>query len=198
MKKDASLYMFAIMPPSRISRTIHGKRVEFFQRYKFRKALKPPVHIALLDPFFIPQEYSGSFEKGISHIQDWASNQCPFGIDLHNYNFFDNPRQPVVFIDVVKSEQLANFHCRFTEQLAKYKIKTAGPRSYKPHVTIGYRDVDPGVFHEIKKYYSAQTFDSTFDCNNFYLWKYNGDNWQVIKTYTLSANETQLTLFSNS
>ncbi len=195
MKHDTSLYMFALMPPPELSGTIHAIREDFSKKFKFKKALKPPVHITLFDPFQIPEASSLIFEQTITQMQQWASLQAPFNIDLRNYNFFNNPQHPVVYVDVIKRSSIKNFHSNFITELTKYKLTNKHPHSFTPHVTIGYRDVTIDAFPLIRAYYSQQTFSSSFTCNTFYLWKHNGANWQVIKTYYLDGKGEQLTLF---
>jgi 2'-5' RNA ligase len=195
MKYNTSLYMFAIMPPDGLASTIHQLRQEFFQFFKFRKALKPPVHITLFDPFLIPIELSQAFEQYIAQIQHWASTQSPFMIDLRNFNFFNNREHPVVYIDVINNFSIKKFYAGFINQLTKYKLKRDDPRSFKPHITIGYKDIPPTAFPKIKEHYSKKNFGSSFTCNTFYLWKHDGNNWQVIKTYLLDGKVEQLNLF---
>jgi 2'-5' RNA ligase len=187
--------MFAFMPPDELSGVLHSIREDFAQTFKFKKGLKPPVHITLLPPFRIPAKYAEAFEQYIASMQRWASTQSPFNIYLYNYNFFNNPEHPVVYVDVVNSLPVKKFHSYFIEQLNKYKPISNTTASFKPQVTIGYRDITPAAFPTIRSYYSNQTFNSSFTCNTFYLWKHNGTNWEVVKTYILDGKNEQLTLF---
>lgn len=195
MNNATVLYMFAIMPPEELSSNIHLKRTEFFEKYHFRKALKPPVHITLYNPFHIDGTSLSLFEHFVVQLQNWADQQSSFQIDLRNYNFFENPGQPVVFIDVVKNRKLQELHSRFIKKLKKHMPINNEPVSYKPHITIGYKDVTPEVFPQIKTYYSKQTFSGSFPCNSFYLWKHNGKNWEIDTTFHLNGKVEQLKLF---
>jgi 2'-5' RNA ligase len=181
--------MLALMPPPDKSSAIHQVRQHFSERFQFKKALKPPVHITLLKPFLIPGKWALSFEKYISQIQNWAKEQCAFTIGLHNYNFFENPYHPVVYIDVAKSESLISFHANLMIELAKYHLTNGKPGNFKPHITIGYKAVTPDAFPAIKDYYSKQTFSDSFTCEAFYLWKHNGKNWEVLNTYFLNNKD---------
>src|SRR5437870_1728391 len=104
--KSSVLYMFAIMPPQSLSAEIHEERVDLFKKYKFTTALKPPVHITLFDPFEIETDEAAGFERRIDFLQRWAERQRRFQVRLQNYNFFNNTRRPVVYIDVLKNLQL--------------------------------------------------------------------------------------------
>ncbi len=195
MKRNMSLYMFALMPPDDVSLKMDLIRKDFSERFHFYKALKPPVHITLFDPFKIPTELSWPFEQYVSQLQYWAAGQSPFNIYLYNFNFFDNPLHPVVYIDVVKSSCIISFHSSFIKELEKYHLSYGRSGTYKPHVTIGYRDVTPEAFHGIKEYYSKQTFTGSFTCRTFYLWKHDGTNWRVVRTYFLEGKGAPSELF---
>ena len=195
MGEVTQLYMFAIMPPPELAAKIHNERMNFAEQYKFIKGLKPPVHITLFEPFNMPLLEATEFESNISRLQAWADRQTPFGIELNNYNFFDNTLHPVIFIDVIRSEQLAELHHSFIKELRKYRDIEKQKNTYKPHITIGYRDIDPRVFPMIREEYSKKRFRASFNCNAFYLWKHNGNNWQVQKEFRLNGIKDQLALF---
>ncbi len=195
MIDPTELYMFAIVPPPELAAEIHTVRVLFAEKYGFEKALKPPVHITLFQPFEIPVSQVKEFEKKISKIQDWADHEIPFTIDLNNYDYFDNKLSPVLFIDVIRSLQLIKFHKGFVNEMKKYPEVEIQKSQYKPHITIGYRDVDPNVFPVIKAAYSKKTFKASFECKAFYLWKHDRQNWQILKEFGLNGTNNQLALF---
>jgi 2'-5' RNA ligase len=96
-----NLYMFAIMPPHSLALKIDDERKNFAEKYKCIKALKPPVHITLYEPFKSPSK----IEQEITDIHSWAERQKPFQVDVKNFNFFRHSASPVIYIDVV------NPHC---------------------------------------------------------------------------------------
>jgi 2'-5' RNA ligase len=189
------LYMFAIMPPQSLSSEINDRRVDFFKKYKFTTALKPPVHITLFDPIEIAADEAPEFERRMDFLQRWAERQRRFQIRLQNYNFFSNPRRPVVYIDVLKNLHLKQLQARFLDELKKYTGIARRRAAYKPHVTIAYRDVEPEAFPAIKEDYNQQNFQASFECNTFFLWRHNRNNWQIVKEFRLNGKEEQLSLF---
>ena len=60
-----NLYMFAIMPPEAETNEISKERQMFAENYNCFKALKPPVHITLYEPF----KTEPDFEKEITGLQ---------------------------------------------------------------------------------------------------------------------------------
>jgi 2'-5' RNA ligase len=189
------LYMFAITPPPDLAHAIHQVRLNFSDKYKFKKALKPPVHITLFPPFKIPTPTTTSFEQDVQSLKNWSEKLDPFDIQLDDYNFFHNRRSPVLFIDVIRNTQLNKLHTDFLKEFQKYYNFEKPKDTYKPHITIGYRDVTPESFPAIKTDYSKQKFSAVFNCDKFFLWKHDGQNWQVLQEFLLTGKKEQLALF---
>ena len=176
--------MFALMPPRELALRIEAERLRFAEKYNCVKALKPPVHITLFNPFKSPTDIEHKFTK----IQQWATLQTPFSIELINYNFFANPVSPVVYIDVAQNENLKILHKQFLKQLRNYIEIQAQSNKYKPHFTIGYRDISANVFPAIVKEYSSLRFSASFVCDCIFLWKHNGVNWQIQNEFGFMGN----------
>ena len=195
MNQATSLYMFAIMPPPELAAKIHNERLNFADEYKFVKALKPPVHITLYPPFPVPVTKAASFEQEAKALQKWADRHAPFDIELRDFNFFSNTRNPVIYIDVIKSEMLKELHSSFLIELKEYMEIERSKDAYKPHFTIGYSDVDPKVLPTIREAYSKRWFREQFRCGSVYLWNHDGKNWQVLQEYALTNVQEQQSLF---
>lgn len=185
------LYLFAIMPPEKLSKEIHDERLTFAEEYGFVAALKSPVHITLFPPFKIPVAENTAFESHVSNMQNWADSQHSLTIELQNFNFFDNYGYPVLFIDVLKSPELVKLRSSFLKELDNYPWIEKSTLPFKPHITIGYRDIDQAVFPTIREVYARRKFKAQFDCNAIYLWKHDGKQWQVFKTFCLNGQEEQ-------
>ena len=188
-----NLYMFAIMPPQSLAQKIDDERKNFAEKYKCIKALKPPVHITLYDPFKEPVE----IEREIMGMQSWAERQRPFEVELKNFNFFRHSTSPVIYIDVVKNDSLSMLHKTFMEQIKKYLFTEKNNNKYTPHITIGYRDVPAAIFPEIMHEYSRRRFSASFEVNSIYFWKHDGKNWQIQNEFKmgLSPEYVQKALF---
>lgn len=189
------MYMFAFMPPETKALEIHNHRLGFAEDYSFTRALKPPVHITLLDPFFVDNDIAPLFEDKMYSLLDWAEQQSNFPIELQDFGFFENPQSPVVYINVRKNIKLNALRNSFLNQMRKHYGFVIPKNTYKPHITIGSRDVTPEAFPWIKADYSKRSFKDSFDCNAFYLWKHNGHNWEVIQEFALKGMSEQLVLF---
>lgn len=179
------------MPPKELAQRIDQERREFAERYKCIKALKPPVHITLFEPF----KAEPQLEQQLQGLAPWIAQQTPVTIELSNYNYFRNNKAPVVYIDVVKNETLKALRKGFVQQLRKYMPIEAQDQEYKPHFTIGYRDVPSGLMPQIVADHSLRRFKGCFLMDKIYLWRHDTVNWQVVWEFPLTGVVAALTLF---
>ena len=178
--------MFAILPPEDVAQRIQNERLHFAERYNCVKALKPPVHITIYPPF----EEKESFEKEITSMQQWVATQNAFHINVKNYNYFKNRFSPVVYIDVEENKNLQGFGKGFVTRLRKYIHVKTGFGTFKPHFTIGYRDVPPTLLPAIIDYYTERTFTASFNVDSIFLWRHSGKNWETIQEFKLEIGIT--------
>lgn len=189
------LYMFAIVPPRDIEERIQKERIFFSERYNCVKALKPPVHITVYEPF----KEEDDFLQRVQPLQRWANDIQPFTVVIDNYGFFDNPKSPVAFIHVVKDEAITQLRTGLLRQMKNFieedepeyingrPVPKPKPQPFHPHFTIGYRDVPPALLPAIKQDYLRRPFKGSFTCNELCLWRHNGANWQTIHRFPLGA-----------
>ena len=175
--------MFAIMPPAPLAEQIQEVRLDFAARYNCTAALKPPVHVTVYPPFWETTD----LPDRIKGIHDWAAKQATLPVELKNYAWFDNRRSPVVYIHVERTKELANMHVSFLAALKKFMPDVVVMRGYKPHFTIGYRDISPEIFPQIKEDYSTRTFEASFDLQSIFLWEHDRKQWNVVDEYCFSC-----------
>lgn len=174
---------------------IQQERLFFSERYNCVKALKPPVHITIYEPF----KEEADFAQRVAPMQKWADRLAPFNITVNNYGFFENPKSPVAFIHVIKDEPITRLRTALLKELKKYleedepefvnnrPIPKAKPQPFNPHFTIGYRDVPPELLLTIKIDYLRRQFKGSFICDAIHLWQHNGANWQTVLTFQLGG-----------
>lgn len=181
--------MFAIMPPPEFAEEIHRLRLEFSKKFGFVKALKPPVHITIVPPFSVPAELCAQFEQRMQLLAKWAQVQTPFEIDVNGFDFFEQ-NHPVTYLDVAKNNLLETLYAGFIKQLSVLTCLKGLHKNFRPHLTIGYRDVTADALPGIKEEYTARTCSAAFPCQSIFLWKHNHTNWQVAQEYTFTANDS--------
>jgi 2'-5' RNA ligase len=171
------LHLWAIVPPQPIEEQIDAIRKEFAANFRAEAALKPPVHITLYKPFSVPVP---EVKKHIEKLRRWVATQPSFAIELKNFAFFENPKSPVAFIDVVEHPDLKALNTGITKETKQhFELVDRTRQTFHPHFTIGYRDVSPELFPEVKRAYSKRPFTATFDVKHISLFRHNGKKWEL-------------------
>ena len=175
--------MFAIMPPEDLAHRIQTERVRFSENYNCFKGLKPPVHITLFEPFTLDER----IDDDQGNIEKLIKQQLPFKIELHNYAFFENHVNPVVYINVVKNPALSELRKKFVAQITDDLPVDKSNSAYKPHFTIGYRDIPKAIFPRVMTDYSKRKFEGSFMLDRVFLWLHDSGNWQVDKEFLFNT-----------
>jgi 2'-5' RNA ligase len=170
------------MPPEELAKEIHELRIEFSEKYTAKAALKPPVHLTLIPPYFAFPETE---EAIIPAFENWASEQAAFSLELKNFNVFKG--NGVVFIDIEKNKQLRQFHKELYVQYGEFFEPKRKYSFSHPHITIGYRDIPKTLFPQAMEEYLGRAFEATFPVNSFYLWKHNRKFWEVQHEFRLNT-----------
>jgi 2'-5' RNA ligase len=174
---NENLYLWAVVPPSALAEQIDGIRKEFSENFQCFRALKPPVHVTLYKPFKLPD---ADMEYHIARLRHLVSIQTAFTMELKNFSFFENSRTPVLLIDVLPNEHLKALNTAITRETKKlFAIEDLSKDRFHPHFTIGYRDVTPEIFPQVKQAYRSRPFTASFEAAHVTLFRHSGTNWQV-------------------
>lgn len=183
------LHLWAIVPPTPIEEEIESIRKEFAANFGAVAALKPPVHITLYKPFSVPVP---EVKKHIEKLRRWVATQPSFTLELKNFGFFENPKSPVAFIDVVDHPDLKELNAGITNETKQlFGLIDKGWQQFHPHFTIGYRDVSPETFPEVKSAYSKRPFTAVFDIKHVCLFRHNGKKWELQYELPLADPEAE-------
>ncbi|WP_423148217.1 2'-5' RNA ligase family protein [Rubrolithibacter danxiaensis] len=177
-----NLYLTAILPPEQLAIQIDEIRQECAEKFGLKAGLKPPVHITLFKPLHID---SSKEELLIKILRQTASNHEPFNINLENFDSFDIK---TLFIRVEKNTHLSALQKEITYIYSKNKMEEEEIKSkntFKPHVTIAYRDIPPHVFPLIWEDFKNRKFKRSFTVTHFSLLKHNGKKWDSFKEFPL-------------
>ena len=194
MQERESLYLWAIVPPAYTGQKIEEQRNEFSINFQCFKALKPPVHITLYTVF---KETGDVIAEHLTGFKRAIATQACFTVELKNFNFFEHAKSPVIYINVVPNVYLKHLNTIVSkESRAVFGPESINNNIFRPHVTIGYRDVSPALFPEIKKVYSKRPFRAVFPVNTVVLFRHDENNWKVEHEFALGEkNHGQTTLW---
>jgi 2'-5' RNA ligase len=186
-----NLYLTAILPPEQLTEQIDEIRKECAEKFNVKAGLKPPVHITLFRPFKLESEREEHLLKILNPV---TYNYDPFEISLENFDTFHSH---VVFIRVTRNKELLDLQHEISGIYNRNKIdfqEVKSRQSFKPHITIAYRDIPAPIFPNMWSEYKDRKFKRRFLINHFTLLKHDGKRWQRFKDYYLKK-EAELSLF---
>src|SRR5436305_1991213 len=124
------LLLLAIIPPDDLRDQLEVIRQDFATKYDCKAALKPPIHITLIPPFYLAGEHVPPLSNLIAEI---AKDEESFAITISNYGTF--PKNHVIFINVETTPPLLHIQTRIEHSLSDQgliRCKTSQP--YHPHI----------------------------------------------------------------
>ena len=142
-----SVYFLAIVPPQKVQAEVTQLKVLIAERFNSKHALKSPPHITLHMPFKWKDSKKEQLKSALRKINKEAVS---FSVELNGFNYFE-PR--VIYVDVMKNKELNELQKRVVEVCKKeLKLNNANykDRPFRPHMTIGFRDLRKPQFFEAK------------------------------------------------
>ena len=178
-KDNHNQYFIAIVPSEPLQTKLMGWKQWVFQETGSKGALRSPAHITLHMPFkWKPKKE----ELLINNLQNLAGSISGFEVALTNFNCFE-PR--VIYIDVKPNEQLNSLRSEVMS-LSQRTLKLDLPkdlRGFKPHITIGFRDLKKPQFYNVWEKLKTKSFEASLHVNSIALLKHNGEKWEVYKSF---------------
>ncbi|MGZ3882717.1 MAG: 2'-5' RNA ligase family protein [Bacteroidia bacterium] len=174
-------YFIALVPPEPLYGEISDLKKEVAIAYNNKSALKSPPHITLHMPFEWKTEKEAVLIEQLKLFQFTG----PIAIGLNGFGCFE-PK--VVFIDVVKNEQLGQLQKELVQHVKSNLgiLNQANDlRGFHPHVTIAFRDLKKADFYRMMEEYKEKPFVASFSCCDFCLLKHNGKSWDVLERFLL-------------
>lgn len=186
MPKQDYLYFVAIVPPQAVSDEITSIKKEFAEHYASSKALKVLPHITLKAPFSVAEEEETS-------VVEWFLKTDPgvasFEVQLDGFGAFEKKDNPVIFIAPGNSLALQHLQKTLLDDFRKHfptQTIMHPEWHYKPHITIGYRDLTPENFSKAWAIYQPKSFKSSFTATAIHLLKHNRRQWNIVQSKSLA------------
>lgn len=191
-------YLLASTPPVDLSGNIDDIRKWVAATFGAVRAAKPPVHITLIAPFELPAEKE---EQLFLCIRQLADQLHSFHLQLKDFDYFENNRQPVAFIHVVDNPKFDQLTKSLASNLKRFfpEVKANIKASNRAHITIAYRDTS-SIFPALKAELAKQSFNASFDVRSIMVFRWHGD-WRLIHQFSFGndgiglPNDVSPTLF---
>lgn len=175
-----SLFFIALIPDKDLREKINKIKRDFSRRFASHKALKVYPHITLKAPF---KCFAGGKKELLNWFSETSFQQKPFLLHLKGFGAFHNKSNPVIFINSVPSNELrqmqkeliVGFNSIFPAYIHPVDV------SFKPHMTVAYRDLSPHMFSLAWQEYKDKSFKDVFGVHTIYLLEHDTKKWNVIK-----------------
>lgn len=176
------LYFIAFIPKEPLREQIQQLKLEVAEKFKSSHSLNAPPHITLVSPFRVNKEQVSGLQ---SILEVYAQGHQPFQVYLKDFATFP-PR--VIFIDVIRSENLQQFQHKLEEMIRaedEYGYNYH-ERPYHPHITLAFKDLSKENFYKAWDEFKDRDMEADFEADRLYLLKHNGEIWEVFSEYILN------------
>ena len=176
-------YLIAVTPPAETAEEIDQLRKEFAEKYACQRALKPPVHLTLSEPFEIRQELEPKLMRLLTGI---GLHQMPFEQSLNGFGHFG---KEVIYIKADQHEKLMSLKKEIRRHIRK-RFGHKDRHSFKPHYTIAYRDLSEEMYTKAYEEYQHREFSASYLCETITLLRYDDYKLIPLQTFPLRGQET--------
>jgi len=154
----------------------------FAREYDSRAALRSPPHITLQAPF----EWDLAEQPSLSHaLAEFAQRQIPVPIQLKGFGAFP-PR--VIYLHVERTPVLLAIQTALAEEMERrFAIRDprAKTRPFRPHMTVGFRDLSRENFRRAWAEFESQSVEFEFTVPNLTLLLHDGRRWNAVEDFPL-------------
>lgn len=168
--------------PEEINSYYQELRLKVAGQFGFDANLNVPAHITIKYRF--PIEDDGVVEKA---VQEFCASQIKTKWMLHDFNYFDNGDDYVVFIDVMASKEVRKAHSDFLDRLRAIEWVSWGQfdnANLHYHVTLAANGITSENFGAVWEYvnqFEKPNFEVFFD--NLALVKIEEDSRSIYKIF---------------
>jgi 2'-5' RNA ligase len=180
-----NLYFIALLPPPEIQDYANQIKQYFADKYASRHAQKSPPHITLQPPFKWIDNNVPVLEAS---LREFASEQHSVPITLSGFAAF---RPRVIYIDVVKSQELLSLQANLTAHMeATLGIvdKVGKKRAFTPHMTVAFRDLTKRNFKAAWPEFENRQLYFEFTADKLTLLIHNGKRWNIKSEFAFLSN----------
>ena len=177
------MYFIALVAPEEIDQQIVKWKNFMKEKFGCMVALRSPAHVTLIPPFWMKEEMENEL---IQSLNEFSAHQNQLMIQLKNFSSF---KPGVLFVDVIKNEQLALLKTDLEDFLLgqkKFPIKKE-ERSFHAHITIATRDLYKKAFFEAWDIFQNKKYEAEWRAKGVSVLRHNKKNWDVIHTSQLNS-----------
>lgn len=178
-------HFVGVLVPDDITLTLEDCRRYMNEKYGCKSGFATPIHVTLVPPFRLPQEYSTKDLENaiISEILPYSS-ELKFTAHIQNFSAFGDR---TIFAKVLKDEKWTNLRDKVFNAVIKAApfCTKKDQRPFTPHLTVANRDIPAGVSTDALKVMNELNLIEDFEVNNITIFERQNGKWISAKTLEL-------------
>lgn len=124
-------------------------------------------------------------------LEDVAATTTPFEAYTTGLGVFPGPN-PVIYIPVLRSEELNRLHSRLVTATAPLCLRTdrfSTPELWLPHISLALHDTTPDLLGPVLQYLNEQTYNLKLRISNLSILRQEGEQFIPEEVYPLEGYE---------
>ncbi|ERM83601.1 hypothetical protein P872_02970 [Rhodonellum psychrophilum GCM71 = DSM 17998] len=174
-------YFVAYVPEGEIQEEATKLKLELYEAFNLKYALKSPSHVTLKMPFSWNEAKE---EKLIQKIKEFFDGFQALPLTFQGFGKFG---RRVIFVNVVGNPELSKMQREFSSycKTALNQVEELSDKSFRPHMTLAYKDTKENRFEEYWDFISQKKFSKEVLVDKIALLKRVERKWQVIHFFVL-------------
>lgn len=181
MGKTMTKYFVAYVPEGEIQEEATKLKLEMYEAFNLKYALKSPSHVTLKMPFSWNEAKE---EKLIQKLKVFFDGIHTFPLAFQGFGKFG---RRVIYINVESSTELSKMQKKFSSycKTELNQVEELSDKAFRPHMTIAYKDTKENRFEEYWDFISQKKFSKEVVVHKIALLKRVERKWQVIHFFVL-------------
>ncbi|MGI9318029.1 MAG: 2'-5' RNA ligase family protein [bacterium] len=183
---NTAICFIAIVPGPELCSEVRAFQQTVSEKFQSSRALRAPPHITLIPPFKWGLELMSQMDN---ELRTFTEARDPLLIQLKNFEAFP-PR--VVYLNVTDNPALNDFQAALQNHLSsKLGVTSDRPeRVFRPHMTVGFRDLRKKMFHNAWTHFSEIRFEREFLASQICLLQHSGERWNERTYFKMTSGGT--------
>ena len=171
-----NLFFLAVIPPEPLRDDLQDLKAEMARKFKSSHALKSPPHITLMPPFWFDKERLPEMERAVKEV---SRPYLPLYIELVGFGAF---RPRVIYVHVEDPTGALHSLQKSLKQLfvEKFDLRPDKRDRYRPHCTIGFKDLTTKMFYRAWDFYRDRQFSGDFTALKVAMLRHAEGKWVEI------------------
>ena len=178
-------HFIGVLLPEDITLTLEDCRRFMNQKYGCRSGHRTPIHVTLVPPFKLPEEYTtedliDAVEKNVLPFASGLS----FSAKIENFDAFGDR---TIFAKVIADKKWTKLRDAVFEAVSKAVPGTLKKdrRPFQPHLTVANRDIPEGASTQALQYLNELNLFEKFPADNITIFERKGGSWVPAVTIEL-------------